>query len=316
MIHGRFTSLQLRHEQPMTKPRLVVAPLTPFNKDDHSIDWNALKREIDYICNDCKGAMVSVAGVETSEYRYLSFADRRELIRRTAEFVSDRSELIVGVTHPNTNIAMELIGLAKDLGATAAQVLAPQRPYGGQPGTQELLDYFGALAERSPLPLMLYLNPGFGAEVSPDATVAITKIDKVKFVKESSRDLARVSRLIVEIDHAGHARYFTTMQMLLATLMLGGSGATMPPPACYIASRIIDAFLAKDYEKAAKLQLEFALFPSKWMAKGLAPVMKAAMQIIGQPLGDPYPPFPTLDAEEKRALAENLETTCLFREGA
>jgi 4-hydroxy-tetrahydrodipicolinate synthase len=152
--------------------------------------------------------------------------------------------------------------------------------------------------------------------VGPEATVAITRIDKVKYVKESSRDLARVSRLIVEIDHAGHARYFTTMQMLLATLMLGGSGATMPPPGCYIASKIIDAFNAKDYEKAAKLQLEFALFPSKWMAKGLAPVMKAAMEIIDRPLGDPYPPFPGFTAEEKKGLAAHLETTCLFRKNA
>ena len=40
---------------------------------------------------------------------------------------------------------------------------------------------------------------------------------------------------MVEIDRAGHARYFTTMQMLLATLQLGGSGATMPPPGSEIA---------------------------------------------------------------------------------
>ena len=132
------------------------------------------------------------------------------------------------------------------------------------------------------------------------------------YVKESSRDLARVSRLIVEIDHAGHARYFTTMQMLLITLMLGGSGATMPPPACFIASKIIEAFVAKDYEKAARLQLQFALFPSKFQAKGLAPVMKAAMEIIGRPLGDPFPPFPALTAEEKKVLAALLATTCLF----
>ena len=74
----------------------------------------------------------------------------------------------------------------------------------------------------------------------------------MQLIKESSRDLARVSRLIVEIDRAGHARYFTTMQMLLATLQLGGSGATMPPPAAEIARHIIDAFVAKDYERAAR----------------------------------------------------------------
>lgn len=296
----------------MKLPGLIVAPLTPFDKRDLSVDWKALAREIDYICDDCKAAMISVSGVETSEYHYLSFADRKALIERTAEMIGKRSGLVVGISHPNTKIALELAELAAKLGAEAVQVLAPQRPYGGQPGTQELVDYFGAIADKSPLPLLLYLNPGPGADVSADATVAITKIPKVKYVKESSRDLARVSRLIVEIDHAGHARYFTTMQMLLITLMLGGSGATMPPPACYIAAKIIDAFNAKDYEKAAKLQLEFALFPAKYQSKGLAPVMKAAMELIDIPLGDPYPPFPAFTAEEKKALAAELKKTSLF----
>ena len=66
------------------------------------------------------------------------------------------------------------------------------------------------------------------------------------------------------------------MQMLLASIQLGGSGATMPPPASEIARRVIDAFVAKDYERAAEIQLQFALFPSKWMHRGLAPAMKAA----------------------------------------
>lgn len=296
----------------MKLPGLIVAPLTPFKRADLSVDWKALEREINYICDDCKAAMISVSGVETSEYHYLSFPDRKELIKRTAEMIGGRSGLVVGISHPNTKIALELADLAATLKAEAVQVLAPQRPYGGQPGTQELVDYFGAIADKSPLPLLLYLNPGPGADVGPDATVAITKIDKVKYVKESSRDLARVSRLIVEIDHAGHARYFTTMQMLLITLMLGGSGATMPPPACYIAAKIIDAFNAKDYEKAAKLQLEFAQFPANFQAKGLAPVMKAAMELIDIPLGDPYPPFPAFTAEEKKALGAVLKKTSLF----
>ncbi len=299
----------------MKLPGLIVAPLTPFHPKSLAVDWKALEREIDYICDDCKAAMISVSGVETSEYHYLSFTERKELIKRTAAMIAKRSSLVVGISHPNTSTALELAGLAAELNAEAVQVLAPQRPYGGQPGTQELVDYFGTIADKSPLPLLLYLNPGPGADVGPDATIAITKLDKVKYVKESSRDLARVSRLIVEIDHAGHARYFTTMQMLLITLMLGGSGATMPPPACYIAAKIIDAFVAKDYEKAAKLQLEFALFPAKYQSKGLAPVMKAAMEYIGLPLGDPYPPFPALTEDEKSALNKALSRTSLVKKG-
>lgn len=295
----------------MKLPGLIVAPLTPF-KSDLSVDWAVLEREMDYICNDCKAAMVSAAGVETSEYHYLSFADRKELIRRTVALVDKRSEVVVGISHASVGTAIELAEFAAGLGADAVQVLAPQRPFGGAPSRQELLDYFSAIAERSPLPIMLYLNPGPGADVPPDWTVAITKLDKVKYVKESSRDLSRVSRLIVEIDRAGHARYFTTMQMLLATLMLGGSGATMPPPGSFIAAKIIEAFNAGDLKRASELQLQFALFPAKWMAKGLAPVMKAAMEIIGLPMGDPYPPFPALSTDEKAALRVYLQTTCLF----
>jgi len=163
------------------------------------------------------------------------------------------------------------------------------------------------------LKVHIYLNPGPGAEVSIADTIALAKLPGVQFIKESSRDLARVSRLIAEIDAAGHARYFTTMQMLLISLMLGGSGATMPPPACEIARHIVDAFVARDYERAAQVQRQFALFPAKWMHRGLAPVMKAAMNQIGIPVGAPYPPYAALTREEMDELAACLKTTVLTR---
>ena len=158
------------------------------------------------------------------------------------------------------------------------------------------------------------VNPGPGAEVNPAWTLELAKMPRIKYVKESSRDLARVSRLIVEIDLAGHARYFTTMQMLLATIQLGGSGATMPPPGARIARAVIDAFLADDHQRAAELQRQFALFPARWMGYGLAPALKAAMEIVGLPLGDPYPPFQAVNAKDKEAMAEHLKTTYLFEE--
>ncbi len=65
----------------MTKPELVVAPLTPFT-GDLKIDAAALKREIDYVIEDCGATMVVAAGVEAQEYTYLGMAERKELIRR------------------------------------------------------------------------------------------------------------------------------------------------------------------------------------------------------------------------------------------
>ncbi len=294
----------------MPEPGLIVAPLTPFTAD-LTVDEPALARQIDYIVKDCRATMIVAAGVETQEYTYLSFEQRKELIRRTVELTDRRVPVMVGISHPSFRTAVELAHEAEKLGAAAVQLLAPLRPFAGPPTQADLIAYFEAIGREIKLPITLYLNPGPGADVSIPDTIALAKLPQVQLIKESSRDLARVSRLIVEIDRAGHARYFTTMQMLLATLELGGSGATMPPPGSEIARAVIDAFVAKDHERAAEIQLQFALFPSKWMHRGLAPVMKAAMNLIGIPTGEPYPPYSPLSRDEMTALAATLKSTVL-----
>src|SRR5438105_10223938 len=294
----------------MHQPGLIVAPLTPFTAD-LDVDAPSLRRQIDYVVKDGGATMVVAAGVETQEYTYLSLEKRKALIRHIVEFVDGRVPVMVGISHPSFRTAIELAHFAESLGAAAVQLLAPLRPFAGPPTHADLIAYFEAIGRETKLPITLYLNPGPGADVSIADTIALAKLPSVQLIKESSRDLARVSRLIVEIDRAGHAHYFTTMQMLLATLELGGSGATMPPPGSEIARHVIDAFVAKDYERAAALQLQFALFPGKWMHRGLAPVMKAAMNLIGVSAGDPYPPYAPLNRDETAALAAVLRTTVL-----
>ena len=297
----------------MTEPGLIVAPLTPFTTE-LAVDEKALARQIDYILASSRPTMIVAAGVETQEYTYLSFEERKQLIRATIEAAAGRVPVMVGISHPSFRTAIELAHFAEKLGAAAVQLLAPLRPFAGPPTERDLIAYFEAIGRETGLPMTLYLNPGPGADVSIPATIALAKLPKVQLIKESSRDLSRVGRLIVEIDHAGHARYFTTMQMLLATIELGGAGATMPPPASEIARHIVDAFLAKDYARAAQLQLQFALFPSRWMHRGLAPAMKAAMKIIGVPAGEPYPPYQSLSAEEMADLETVLAATVLKKE--
>ena len=166
----------------MKTPGLVVPPLTPF-KDDLSVDFEVLCREVDYIVEDCGALMVSAAGVETTEYHFLTFDERCELIRQTVDFVDKRIPVVVGVSHANIHTAIGLAHMAQDIGAHAIQVLAPLRPFGGAPTLDDLLAYFNAIAAETDLPIMLYLNPGPGAEVSPAWTLELAKLDQVIFVK-------------------------------------------------------------------------------------------------------------------------------------
>lgn len=289
---------------------LVVPPLTPFDAN-LNVDRDALRAHIDYVVDECRATMIVAAGVETQEYHYLSFDARKALIRDTIEAVDARVPVVVGISHPSYRSAIELGQYASSLGAHAIQLLAPLRPFGGTPGTAELVRYFELIAAETDLPIMLYLNPGPGAEPSPEATVELAKLGRVNYVKESSRDLARVGRLIEQIDKAGHAQYLTTAQMLLISVELGGSGATMPPPVAELGGKILEAFVAGDRVEAARLQQQLSLFPARWMHRGLMPTMKAALTALGRGIGEPYPPFGTVTADEAAQLALYLKSTDL-----
>jgi 4-hydroxy-tetrahydrodipicolinate synthase len=291
----------------MDYPATIVPPLTPFTADG-KVDYDKLARIVGYVVEDCAASMVIAAGVEAQEYQYLPMDERRELIARTIELTAGRRPVVAGISHPSFAVALELAEFATKSGADALQLLAPQRPTGGPASTAELVGYFEAVTARISRPLMLYINAGPGADVSLAATIELARLDGIAYVKESSRDMSRVGRLIAEIEHAGHARYFTTMQMLLPTLMLGGTGCTLPPPAARIAMDIIRAFKTGNFEEAARLQRQFTVFPHRWMENGLAAVMKAALTHLGVDAGDPYPPYKPLTGAALESLKAHLGT--------
>ncbi len=103
---------------------LVVPPLTPFTGKG-TIDWSALRAQIDYIIETCRATQIVAAGVEAQEYQFLDLAMRRELICRTVEDTRGRVPVMVGISHPDPRACAELARLARDLGAAAVQLLAP-----------------------------------------------------------------------------------------------------------------------------------------------------------------------------------------------
>jgi len=196
------------------------------------------------------------------------------------------------------------------------QVLMPLRPWGGQPTIAELMEFFTQVASASPLPVVCYHNPGPGADPPQDAFVKISEIHNVRYFKESSRDITKISRLIEQIDLAGRGHYFTTMQPLLATLSMGGSGATMPPPGTRIGAQVVRAFRAGDLERARYWQRSFALFPGKWAAYGLPPVMKSAMKHFGVDIGEPSRPYSPVTPRDHAQIGQFLRQIGVLGEGA
>ncbi|MBI2820900.1 MAG: dihydrodipicolinate synthase family protein [Acidobacteria bacterium] len=291
---------------------IIGACLTPFDPDGR-IDYNALAREIDFIVADADA--VSIAAVEAAEYTMLSVEERKELMRRGTEMVAKRIPVILGVSHPSPRSVAGLAEYAAGLGADLVQVLIPLRPWGGQPTMGEVIEYFTQVAAASPLPIVAYHNPGPGADPSIDTMIRLSEIYKVQYFKESSRDITKISRLIEEIQLSGNGRYFTTMQPLLMTLLMGGGGATMPPPGTRIGAQVVRAFRDGDLERAKFWQRYYSLFPAKWAAYGLPPVMKSALKHFGVDIGDPAPPFRAVTPRDHAQIGQFLRQTGLLEGG-
>ena len=291
---------------------IIGAALTPFT-DDGKVDYDALAREMEFLVADCDA--ISIVAVEASEYTVLSLEDRKEVMRRATEIINKRVPVILGASSHSIDTILDLAEHAAAVGGDLIQVLMPIRPWGGQPTISDLVQFFTEVASASPLPIVAYHNPGPGADPPLDAFVRLSEINKVDYFKESSRDITKITRLIEQIQLAGKANYFTTMQPLLTTLMMGGAGATMPPPGTRIGARVVRAFRDGDIDKARYWQRCFTLFPGKWGAYGLPPIMKSALKHFGVDIGDPARPYAPVSPRDHAQIGQFLSQIGILGDG-
>ncbi len=291
---------------------IIGAALTPFT-DDGRVDYDALAREIEFLVADCDA--ISIAAVEASEYTVLSLDDRKEVMRLATEIINKRVPVILGASSHSIDTILDLAEHAAAVGGDLIQVLMPIRPWGGQPTISDLVQFFTEVASASPLPIVAYHNPGPGADPPLDAFVRLSEVNKVDYFKESSRDITKITRLIEQIQLAGKANYFTTMQPLLTTLMMGGAGATMPPPGTRIGARVVRAFREGDIDRARYWQRCFTLFPGKWGAYGLPPIMKSALKHFGVDIGDPARPYAPVSPRDHAQIGQFLTQIGILGDG-
>jgi 4-hydroxy-tetrahydrodipicolinate synthase len=277
-------------------PGNVVPPITPFTAGGE-VDYPTLAREIDYVIASSRPAAICVAGVEAQEYQYLSDDQRRLLIRETIAMIDGRVPALVGVSHASYRTSIALAEYARELGASAVQLLLPNRPSGGPATTAEIVAYFELISNETPLPVVAYHNQGPGADMSVAGLLEVLALDNVVALKESSRNQRFLAVLLHDATTRKLAHIFTTLEVLLGTLILGASGGTMPPPGSALSALLVEAFHAGDLPRAIRVQQLLSVMPAQWVSHGLVAVSKTSLRAIGLDCGLTYPPFGTVPAK-------------------
>ena len=127
----------------------------------------------------------------TGEVATLNADEHRRVISITVEAAKGRVPVIAGCGTYSTAHSIERIRVAAEAGADAALVVVP---YYNKPSQAGLAAHFTAIADASPIPIVVYNVPSRTvADISVETLGSIAKLPKIVAVKDATGNLARVS---------------------------------------------------------------------------------------------------------------------------
>lgn len=273
----------------------IIPPIvTPF-RGDGSIDEELHRREVRYMV-ETAGVHGLAVGGSTGEGHTLSTEECRNLVAWTMEEVDGRIPVIAGVITESTRAAIER-GLAlKDLRPAALQVTPVH--YLFRPDDESMLRFFGEIAGRTGLPLIIYNVIPWAYLSMPLLARILREVDGAIGVKQSANDVKALADLLHYVSDAGiddRVRIITAVDPLLyPSFQLGAHAAiaallSAVPEPCIA---LWEAVRAGDEETARKLHSQLLEVWNALEAPNLPANVRTAMSIMGREGGFPRAPMP------------------------
>jgi 4-hydroxy-tetrahydrodipicolinate synthase len=165
----------------------IPALVTPFS--GQCVDEDSLSAFVDWQIEQGSNALVPCG--TTGEVATLDADEHRKVIATVVRVANGRVPVIAGTGTYNTQASIERTRAAADLGADAVLAVVP---YYNKPSQAGLAAHFTAIADASPIPIVVYNVPSRTvADISVETLGEISKHPKIVAVKDATGNLARVS---------------------------------------------------------------------------------------------------------------------------
>ncbi len=290
----------------MTERQLagVIAPITtPFDSATGEVAPVHLRQNVSRLVAAGLAGVV-VAG-STGESALLDPEEQRRLVGWVREVLPDRAWLIAGTGAEATRQAVLLTRAAAAEGADAVLVRPPGY-FSAAVSPASLADYYRAVADASPIPVLVYNIPKYThLPIAAGLLQQLAVHANVVGVKDSSGD---AKNLAAYRDAAPAWSVFVgSAALLYAALELGCDGGILAA-ACFAAATCVElhaAFRAGDRERAGRLQERLVPLDKEIVGKLGPGGVKAAMDAVGLyggPVRAPLAPVVPADRERVARL--------------
>lgn len=231
---------------------IYPAVLTPF-KADGAIDYDMFKKNF-LVQVEAGVAGIIIAGT-LGEASTLTTQEKFDLLTFAKENLPENIPAILNIAESSTADAIAFAKKSEELGADGLMLLPPMRY---RASDREVVTFFKAVAKATSLPILIYNNPvDYAIHVTVDMFEELIECPNIQAVKESTRDLTNVTRMI--------NRFGDRIKILggvdtisLETQLLGASGSV---------AGLVDAFPHETvaiYKLAQVGRLDEALAIYRW----------------------------------------------------
>ena len=261
--------------------------------------------------NIARWSKTSLAGLlvlgSNGEFTYLSDEEKIEVLKTARRAIPKDKLFIAGTGCDSTKATLELTEQAAAIGADVAIVITPGY-YPSKMDGHAMLSHYLELADRSPLPILLYNMPAnTGVDLSSETVVELSQHPNIVGIKDSSGNVVKLGG-IIRAASPGFNVLAGSASFLYPALVLGAVGgimalANIAPEQCH---QIFQYSQEGRHEEARQLQLKMIPVNISVTARFGVPGLKLALDWIGYYGGPPRLPLAPLDKAQQATLRATL----------
>lgn len=261
---------------------IITAIVTPFDAQG-AVDEDAFVALMGHLAANGTDGFV-VCGT-TGEASTLDDDEHLGVIDLAVRNKPAGTTVIGGVGANDTRHAIKLTSRACELGVDA---LLSVNPYYNRPNRRGIVAHYTEVSKAADRPIILYNIPGrTGSDMPNDLLAELAQLDHVEGVKQANNDnLALVD---------GLALYAGNDEVLARTLDMGGAGGILT------GSHVVGPEMRRMVDEPDQRAVIDQDLQDVYAALGVGPAamtIKAALNLLGHPVGVPRLPYVEADAEE------------------
>lgn len=296
----------------------IYAPtMTFFDPETEDVDIPTIKKHAQRLIRDGLVGLVTMGS--NGEAVHCTREEKLAVTKATREALDEAgftsTPIILGATEGSVRGTVELSKLAAEAGADYTLLLPPSY-YRAQIDEESIVDYFNAVADTSPLPVIIYNYPGAvsGIDLDSDVLIKLGQHPNIVGTKFTCGNTGKLTRVALGTnaktpfqEGSGYMAFGGMCDFTLQTLASGGSGiiaggANVMPKVC---ARVWNLYAEGKKDEAQALQ--------RILSRGDWPLTKAAIAGTKQAIqmhfgygGYPRRPLKRLDEARLKAIEEGI----------